>query len=367
MFINTLKTCVGISSVIASFSIFAAPVVTSVDNSGYSSGTVTINGSGFGTGPNIILFDTFESESVSVGDAIPISSPIKGAWTKDNTTPPFYNLNSHSGKFSAEVFTPNGKNGRMRQFQLFFPGTTEAYISYWVRLPDGAIFPSNDATLAPKQFPADSSWKLNWLIDQDTGTTSPNINLPTHVGGGRFYLAGNDMNLDTKLGNSWWSWTSWMRISVWLKANKAEPAVSGNYEFQVNSTEHGYFKKSDNLPVFDSDGPAIKQYQQLNFPGWMRTESQSSPLYDDIYVATGDNSVSRVEIVDAPIYENAKHIALQIPTSWNDTQVTFSVNKGDFADARTAWVFVWDGNGVKNPTPLQIFSPPSTILDLNAQ
>lgn len=348
-----------------------SPVITSVDNSNYSSGEISIMGTGFGPSANVLIFDQFESDVAAEGGEIPLTSPVIGKWNRDNRTPPLYNAIAHSGKFSAQMFKkvfPPEPAGRMRQFKLDFPtGVQEIFISYWVRLPDGAKFPSLNV-LNPGEFPNDSSWKFTWLYDLDVVGDSSDICLPTHVGYGKFYLAGNDSNLETKLGNSWWSWSSWMRIAIWLRADSKEPTSYGDVLFQTISSEKGLSELWLSSPVFDADGPALKQYQHLNVPGWIREESDqtATPLYDDIYLATGDNAMARVELTDSEIYEDARKIAIQIPLSWTETQIEFNVNKGDFEDIKSkeTFLFVWDKDGSRNSKGIQVFPspmPPSTV------
>ena len=55
--------------------------------------------------------------------------------------------------------------------------------------------------------------------------------------------------------------------------------------------------------VFDADGPALKQFQYVNIPGWLRN---GAPLYDDIYVASGANSIAHVELTDSELYAGAR-------------------------------------------------------------
>jgi len=63
-----------------------------------------------------------------------------------------------------------------------------------------------------------------------------------------------------------------------------------------------------------ADGPALKQYQYVNFPGWIRS---NAPLYDDIYVATGPNAIARVELTDSANYDKSRIVAVQPSTSWS--------------------------------------------------
>jgi hypothetical protein len=334
----------------------AQPSVTSVDTSQLNAGKLTISGSGFGAGPQVSVFDTFESNaSANFGDPIPVTSPDIGTWTETNGNDPLYDSLSHSGKFSMKAYTPR----TVRAFRKYFStGAQEVFISYWVRLENGARFPTliNDPSdplyKGPGEFPKDSSWKFSWLIDLDTQGNSSDLCLPSHVGYGNFYLGGNDYTLDKGLGNAWWSWSTWNRISIWVRADPNNPAGSGEYIYQTVSQEHGVSERRVNKPVFDADGASPKEYKKVHIPGWMRKESEASsaPRYDDIYVATGANSLSRVEITDSANYDQSRKVAIQPASSWSSSRITVDLNNGGFTDLSNVYVHVWDKDGNRNTT-----------------
>ncbi len=349
--------------------VLAVPKNITVDNSQLQSGKLTITGTGFGAqAANVIMYDRFESTTAKDGDQIPLNSPDIGAWSKGSL---IYNSMSHSGQFSGNAFTT-----KMKRFTLDFgTGVQEIFLSYWLRLPDGQIFPGRTFPdgKAPGKFPNDSSWKFTWLWDLDRGGSSNDLCLPTHVGHeGIFYLGGNDFNLDTKIGNrgTWWSWNSWMRISVWLRANPSDPLLAGDVLFQTISAEKGVREYKVSKPIFDSDFnkirhrglPDTKQYQHISFPGWMREETEvgTTPLYDDIYVAIGKNSLTRVEIADSPDYKKAKKVAIQKVISWSDTNIEVDVVDDNFGEnlKKAAFIFVWDKDGNRNAQGIPVLPYP---------
>ncbi len=261
----------------------AVPKNIVVDSGDLQSGKLTITGAGFGnTGANVIMYERFESDTALEGNKSPRASSDLGQWAS-NSPGLGYSKIAHSGKFGG-----NGRDGRLKLD--FGKGIQEIFISYWVRLPDGQLFPGSIWTdgyvKAPGNFPKDSSWKFTWLYDRDVVGKSSDVCLPTQVGGGVFYLAGNDFNLDTKIGNreTWWSWNSWIRISTWLKANPADPTRDGDLLFQTISAEKGVREYKSRTPIFDGDfangpgetyagEPNVQQWQHLNIPGWMRSNS----------------------------------------------------------------------------------------------
>lgn len=306
--------------------------------------TVTVHGSGFGSGPNVFLFDGFESGTASSGDDVELTASIKGAWTDYGTNSPRYDNRAHSGNYSALIYDKDTED--MLQVKAQFPtGVQDIYVSSWVRIPNGTFFPGMNTT-APEQFPSDSSWKFNWLIDQDYIGNSSDIILPSHTGFGKFAIGGNDGLIDYLSTNNWWSWTSWNRMSTLLKSNETDPTDTGLIVFSAMSSEHGAFEEVINKPVFDSDGPALKQFQSINFPGWLRPSGTNNvqPLYDDIYIATGENAAVRIEIADASVYSAASESAIQLAETWTDTKIVFKLREGGLTNVDQAYIHVFNSN-----------------------
>jgi hypothetical protein len=68
--------------------------------------------------------------------------------------------------------------------------------------------------------------------------------------------------------------------------------------------------------------------------------------FDDIYL---DNTPARVEIGNHPVYANATHREIQIPSAWADNQVTVSLNRGTFPSFSGLYVYVVSAQGVASP------------------
>lgn len=362
----------------------AVPADVVVDNSQLATGRLTITGTGFGaTGAEVIMYDRFESDTAKAGDIVPLAASDIGAWNayggSTGQFPPLYNTLAHSGRFGMQTFTTE-----MHQLKLDFPrGIQEIFISYWVRLPEGQIFPGRDFPEGKKAetFASDSSWKLTWLYDRDVQGKSNDVCLPTAVGGGVFYLGGNDIpNIDTKIGSfdTWWSWKTWMRIGVWLKANPVDVTAPGDVLFQTVSAEKGVREHRSMNPIFDGDYangpdelnegfPNVQEYKHINFPGWYRPETTvgTTPIYDDIYVAIGANSQARVELADSADYMKAKRVAIQKVVSWSDSAIVIDIIEGELDKElkKAAFVFVTDKDGNRNAVGIPVRrypKPPAT-------
>ncbi|MCH7695825.1 MAG: hypothetical protein IIB73_05940, partial [Proteobacteria bacterium] len=149
---------------------------------------ITINGNLFGSGPNIVVYDTFEN-GVTGGD-IPLTNPknpgcdipkdlkdltgapgpIVGCWDAYAyiTAPRYYDI-ARSGNHSMLIFDDD-TNDFLQLNKVNMNDFTEFFISLWARVPDGTFFPGRQVGLELKQFPTDSSWKFAWVIDGNNAT-----------------------------------------------------------------------------------------------------------------------------------------------------------------------------------------------------
>lgn len=329
----------------SSFSI-ANPAVESIT---YDKDTnkLTIKGSGFGEGPEVVLFDDFDSSNLSNGDEISVTGATIGAWDFANPNyPPVLDGRSHSGNLSFLSYDQDKRV--MRQLgKNFSKGVQSVFMSYWVSVPEGTFFPGATTT-SLRKFSDDSSWKFSWLIDSDYKGNSSDLCAPTHSGYGKFSLGGNDYNAMNINGNSWWSWDHWNRFSISLMANEENPTFPGLIEFRAFSKDKGSFTYRENAPVFDEDGPATKQYQKVNFPGWIRPSGENlvATLYDDIYIAVGDNALKRIEISDSIMFDESAESAIQLVTSWSDTKLVFSPRNGGLSSLNNMSIHFFDEEGI---------------------
>jgi len=330
------------------------PMITSIDKSRLAEGLVTITGSNFGGAPNVELHDDFEHTGAVTGETVALNKAIVGDWyQKYEAYTPLYDDFAMSGKHSMLAW--NNEIPYMRTLEHTFTTPIQSfYMSYWVAIPDGFPFPGYDNDVGG--FSSDSSWKLTWIFDESRKGLDSDLCIPTYIGGGQSLIAGNDWNLAHPADiTEWWSWGKWIRITAWLHASPDAPTVSGNLRFSTWSKEHGQYLLEKDTPVFDNDGPATKQYKAITFPGWIRnfTDGIGRPLYDDVYVASGNNAYARVELSDSTDYYSSSEFAIQHIESWSDTQIIFRVVNGGLTDAINAKIhlFTGDGNSLSEGSP----------------
>ena len=340
----------------------AAPTISSISGTAAEKSTITVTGSGFGSGPNVILYDDFEASGGVVGQAVSLAASTVGSWTDTVGVTPQYDSVARSGSRSIRIY----RDGQTASLRKDFPApATEVFFSFWVRVPSGTPFPGDSGGV--NQFSSDSSWKFAWLIDSSYDGSSSDLCAPTHTGGGSFQLAGNDFAMTyLPKGSTWWSWNSWMRMSVWLRADPSNPTgPGGRYRWHVTSTERGQFEQAGSEAIFDSDGPSQKAFRYINMPGWIRSDGSSRPVYDDIYIATGSNAQARVEIGDASTYSASKQLTLLVPKSWSASSISVQLPTGAVPSSG-AYLYVTDKDGNVNAQGYKLAggiapNPPSSV------
>lgn len=357
------------------------PEILSPENISYiSSGkNIVIVGKNFGGSPNVVLFDNFESGILD--QKVALSSPIVGEWSSYGTVAPTIANTAHSGSNSMEIFVDSNNTSERMQKQIkkiFDKPITEIYFSYWVKIPSGTFFPASTTLNTLSKI---SCWKFSWLYDGEKGYMGDDdICFPTYIGS-KFAVQGNDKSFYTGptiswsteviLPSDWWSFENWMRISGWfkgfgdnLKEINSEPTFTSKMYVEFITEGVAYYSKFyDNVRLFDGDDNSIdnnvSQWTQINFPGWIKdgysdpnvTMANCRPVYDDIYIATNSNSLSRVEIGDNADFYSCKHREIQIPVDWsnvgNPTQsIKVLINQGSFLKGKTYYIFVVNNVGL---------------------
>lgn len=351
-----MKIGVGLVSAMLCFSLsalsHAAPVITNVQGHLTDNTRLIITGSGFGSGPRVELFDPFEGGPA--GSNIPLSSPRSGFWSSASGSPPIYDTEALSGRFGFRVFDSNLNRARQLT-KVFSTPTTEVFVSYWVRIPAGTFFPGARAAAV---FPLLPTWGLALIADGPDGFQgNDDLALPLFAGFNEFRLAGTDFDPGFGLGSNWWSFTEWMRLSFWLRADPARPSTAnGLTTFQSLSPSKGIFSLTNiGIPLFDGDDnvvdDAIFQWTQISIPGFISDTIAGEnvrPVMDDIYIASGPNAQARVEIGNNILFYNSTNFSIATPVQWSDNEIIATLNQGSFDSGASVFVHVVDANG--NPS-----------------
>lgn len=197
--------------------------------------------------------------------------------------------------------------------------------------PGGKKFPGAEQ---PGEFPDRSTWKLAWLSYNGWWQNDVDLILPAWAAS--FRIVGNSLNPDISIDDSkdpdWWQWGEWMRFSFWLECGPDPAHDPGRIRWQVVTEGEQTQVVADGKDTIMAGGEPPFAWKRLNIPGWSQNKDISSDtveaLYDDIYLATGENANARLELTDNMTYENSTRMQLCDIQSWSSNRVSAILRTG---------------------------------------
>lgn len=326
--LSSLVILACLSTQTLAISISSVKMSDKADANGYH--TITIQGAGFGNGPNIALFDDFNNQT-SGAPIVLNKSALIGKWINSTSYSAVPNIVDYGKGKAFQVYggaSPNGAS--IAQIETVFnPKVSNIFVSYSVVVPEGKFFAGSSVDY---EFPTVSSWKFTWIADSPKAISSQtlhNVCTPTHGGNGSFLLAGNSVNYGwLSIANSW-SWHTKNYISYGTLPSTSSPQQEpGKIFFQLTGKANAplIYEKND-APIFPASNTT--SFDRIKFPGWFGNGDTSNfdAYYDDIYVATGENAFARVELSNAATVTKST-INLTMPiTSWSDTTIEAKMHK----------------------------------------
>ncbi|MCD1631309.1 hypothetical protein [Marinobacter shengliensis] len=330
----------------ASTSVQAEPVISNISFG--ADAQITVYGSEFGRGPNIVLYDDFETASIIDGRLE--LQPKIGSWYSVASSSPAIYLDQRKNKslfvrgkgHAALVFGVEDSKG-LYGLSPF----TEVFFSYSVK--DLAEFPGDGGENF--SFSTRSSTKDAWMMLGDRGdnlsyslsfnTPSGNdLYIPAWTGNG-FNIAGNTTKLEPTFWQPEltknWAFQDWNTTFFHAKLDPKDPygPAEGYFGF-INNNSYHVNKRSGNLiQDLRSEGLPYAYWDRIKFFAWMNEgDANVERLLDDVYVAIGPNANARVVISDAPSLEQSSHI-LNLPIrSWDQEKISISLPKYIMEDSQ---------------------------------
>lgn len=325
---------------------WAAPSVQSVLITG---ATITVQGGGFGvkTPAAPLLWESFEDGTA--GQSI----TKNGKWVRypsaESTNGGLYDSKkAYSGSLSAysrsAAFNSANNMGHFNTSNFFFNNTSEVYYSYrWMYASIGCV---GGVTKMGRILGDNNNYNGSGV------TAISSMNPSNGSGAYHFYEYDDffDIKTRTYVKNS--TPGTWARHEMFAKLSS--PGVANGAVFASVG-----FAESVNNTAAMTVGPGKSfQYNGIIL-GLMSTTDGASCVVDmyvdDVYL---DKTRARVELGNAPTYSSCTNREPQIPSSWSNTSITTTLNKGRFNSGDTAYLFVIDANGVPSPGyPITIGAP----------
>lgn len=341
--------------------VYAAPQVSSITGAILNGEDIIISGLSFEDfGGQIVSWDNFDGHQP--GEYINNTPALIGPnWTciygYDGSYASYDNTHRHSGSLSAHIDW-TGKS--IRAFGWAGQGPyTQLYISYWRYMTGDynmgeadnhkQFYLYGNNNQMPQGMPLIPAGSITWGFYNNVGDGSVPYNERNNIN-----TAG--WNYDNT-ANEFQRWEFWVK--------KNEPYTSSNGEIKVwvngGLGIENYAYRHDYI-----NGKYIDF--RLGHMAQGFTESAKA-WFDDLYIAT---TQARVELGNNFDFNSSTHREIQIPSIWNNSSITITVNQGAFQDGETVYLFVVDANGsANNPGyPITIGSgggggyPPSPPTDL---
>jgi hypothetical protein len=354
--------------------VLAAPNISDVNGTVEDGETITIYGSDFGsTGPNVILFDNFERGTD--GDSITLDATV-GSWSEVIQGDPQY-IDDGSGNIAWKAIgAVEGVKETAHKLRKTFSESDSVFLSYRTMIPSGYYFPAGNEPNSLDVHKG-SCWKAAWFLHNSDswGDSSLDVCCFTYIGS--FRISGNSFPGDSSTNNGWFT------IDNWYDPNATWNRYSSIFQYTGDRLNdpvwlwHQGVSKTKGQSMADS-GLSSGYYSDtdegiavVNVPGWHTGSDygETRVLYDDIYLAVGDNAVARVELGNSSKYQDCTQLAIITPTSWTETKIEAIVRKGTFSDNDDVYLFVVDSkNNVSKGYPhvfgegdLSKMKPPSNL------
>jgi hypothetical protein len=303
----------------------AAPSLSKLE---YAADEVTLTGTNFGLSPKVVLFDNFDHGRK-------FADLLQSQGNKNNWAAGILPYKESDGNIAHRAKDPvqvaAGKKG-LAQVMVDFPTDYKtALVSFSVKVPKGTTFAG---ATTPKTFPAMSSWKFSWLMSGSNGFQEADkfdVCLPQHPGGGNATLIGNSGNIAWLTGfTDWWEWDEYNHMTSFVKIADTNPIVTPIiYSFEAFNNVKHYYREGDNSKYLSTSFQLTDfKFNRINIPGWWGNgdNTKFDGLYDNMYVAVGDNALARVMVTNSPIF-NASTFAIPVMAkSWANGKIVLDTD-----------------------------------------
>ncbi|MFH1843448.1 MAG: hypothetical protein ABIF77_09600 [bacterium] len=322
--------------------LLAAPDINVVSGEISAGEDITITGSGFGAGGELISWDDFEGGT----NGSQLGSPVYGpTWSflhpSSNTPIPSYsNVRAYSGNLAAKVAwkEPGYSGYSINAFGWVNKGPfPQLYVSVWE-------YHDPNPTAPPDNMNNKLMYTYGGVGSNEVQQWLPQV---TNRGGDSYYLASMVQNQPGDIFY-WQDGMGYMeKVHVWgrwetyVQYDSSPNAGDGIAEMWWNGSRKLY-EPSCNLNDVAGGGLVYDLRIGHMFQGFDSKIHVRSYL-DNVYVST---SRARVELGNNQNFMSCTHREIQIPESWNSNQISVSMQFSGYETGQTAYLFVVDGNGV---------------------
>lgn len=287
-----------------------------------------INGTGFGTGPTVILQADWSNKTIGATASLTdlLTGEFDSASYLTGLLPKFGSIGGKTGIGIREGGTDEATTNRITGFRKNLSNYTDRCVIYHLGVPAGRHFPGASS---PETFPLTSVLKINWEFygEPDLNTEADLVMLSWSgaswvVGGNQAVTEAGGTPNSLYCGSAF-DFNAWNRHCSFQRAGTPDPFVNAGYTEVYVTTSSGTTRNlRTSMPTFNSANSAHAAYNVLCFPAWTTVEGDRSldqMLFRDYYFADG---ISRVEMLNSSTYLASTEISPPLPfNSWSDTSI----------------------------------------------
>jgi hypothetical protein len=337
------------------------PVISASSGTAVDGENMIITGSSFGTNP-LSMVEWLGGSNGYIEQGVTGQNFEKAGWTTSAESsaqyPPKYtNAYAHSGSKSIISQWPvEAQYGSGLSYDTGITGVGSIYITWWV------FFDHVDSQ---------GQWKFFRLRHDPTYTDSAgeifasqwyNTSGGNYQGFNLIMCASGDASSDPSCypsGNYSDRYPSnaltsgkWVRVELFGKESSSAGVKDGTYEM--------YFHLQNTAPVLMNNNSVdwkdniktrvagiTNRWRYVVFQNYWGnitggTGSKEKAYLDDIFIQVGTQA--RVEVGDNATWANCKHREIQMPVSWNSSQIELTFNQGSFSGG-IVYLYVVDADG----------------------
>lgn len=313
-----------------------ALAITSVTGKIANGKSIFVVGTDFGTtGPTIAVFDDFEKGTNGNAISTTAGSAQVNEWDVVQN-PTYSTAQAHGGSLSCQFDFGDAYNyGGDRQLSVNTTGATKIYMSFWMLVPSDSYIPGVNTEDG-------GNWKFAMITGDPWAESDYVIVLEGDVGGD--FQTPNPWYDATGLGETGYGVCS-LQKGRWHRWEwHAVGSTSGAGVMQIWETNSGQARRSCGGDTDLTTLHSGDTWDYVDFPAYARIDETAINYHDDIYIATGDNCLARVEIGNNATYTSCTNLAVCTPTAWSGTGITLTARSGSFSTG-TVYLFVVDKDG----------------------
>lgn len=299
-----------------------APTLNETDaaivDAGPTEGELVLTDANFGEGPSVQLYAKWTEgtpgEPVALTDFEIGEASAANLWS--GGIPPTYASMAGTTGLASRAGGMTSETNGLRGFSFLIGEVTEYLISFDTGVPDGRHF---SGATSPRTLPMVSSIKMAWFSDGPLDDRElADVVTPTYSG--TFLIVGNQSAAPIWLSNQF-DWNDWQTFTTYQSAGASPLVDNGHSEVVFTRSGGTAINVVTDRPMFANARNG--RYTHLAFPAWQGNGNQdlTQHLFRYFYLATGPNSLARIELINTPTYAAATRRVILPPTMWTNTEV----------------------------------------------